>query len=155
MERRTWRKLPSDLRVGGEFVKLRVLLLLLLSFALSACSRKCEREEISGVYASEVRGKDYELRLAEDGSGLFTRDQSQIGVLRWEMEPCNGQVFLKSDREVLNVLRQIADEPAFPSDTTEWRSGYRGVTPRCGLSGTVRRLELDVDGQKYLTRRTR
>jgi hypothetical protein len=131
----------------------RSVLLFALVLILAACSIRCERAEVVGVYGLDNEQDHYELRLGHDGLGVLTRDQVEIGQVQWELEPSNGQVFIRADRKVLDLLRSVAGDAPFPNDVAKWKSGYRGMMPRCDLNGAVNRLDLDVDGQKYFVRR--
>lgn len=126
-----------------------LLLLTLVAVLCSACSLGCEQTDFVGTYELSAGQHVYQLHLGDDGGGSLARNQVEFGSLQWEVEPSNGQIFVKGDRQMLEVLREVSGTPPFPRDVADWKSGYRGITPRCGLNGTVKRLELDTEGRSY------
>ena len=83
---------------------------------------------------------------------LLTLNGTQVEALSWELEPSNGQVFIHISRASIELLKLLAGEPKIPSDSAQWKSGYFGLMPICGLSGKANGLEFGMDGQHSFSR---
>jgi hypothetical protein len=124
----------------------------LLGLTSAGCSHTCNLSGIDGRYQMRAGSDSYELSLSTDRVGALTLNGTQVEALSWELEPSNRQVFIHISRASIELLKRLAGEPKIPSDSAQWKSGYFGLMPICGLSGKAKRLELDVDGQHSFSR---
>jgi hypothetical protein len=131
---------------------LHLLLPALVALVSVGCSHTCNLSDIEGRYQLQAGSVNYVLRLTADGVGALTLNGMQVEALGWELEPSNGQVFVHISRDTFELLTRLAGKPKIPSTGAQWKSGYLGLMPICGRSGKAKRLELDMDGQRYFSR---
>jgi hypothetical protein len=122
----------------------------LASTVLAGCSRTCTQSAVVGNYTIRSGADTYDLRLANDGTAILSRDGRSIAHLPWDWY--GEQIFLHVDSgEVFDQLETLADP-----DHVMARAGIAarthgakvnvafGLTPECWF-GSVKALRIGAE----------